>query len=192
MVIGLTHRGADGRAILPHLRELRKMFAHPHAGHAGGDGGELATVFLAGAVLDVPHVRVARAARQVNHDDALLLLRGASQRFLGAKQLRQCHAAHGQRANLQKITARLPVAKAAIGFALYFNHVRLGLRLKQFRNGTAVLDDVCRAALVIHELHLWAQPKHLQHSGENILRGGEALGGFLELGGGLADDLAHV
>ena len=113
VIVGLADGRANGRAFVPHLGQLGKMFTNSHTGNTGGYGVELAAVFERRVFLNIPHILMARAATQEDHDHALLALSSRTGFGLGLKQLRQGQPAHGERPDFKKIPAAQSVAMKA-------------------------------------------------------------------------------
>ena len=65
------YEGADAGELVPHLRLEREVFADLDAGNVRLDGIEVAPELLGGVGLEVVHVHVRRAARQVDEDNRL-------------------------------------------------------------------------------------------------------------------------
>ena len=122
VIVDLPDGRANGRAFVPHLGQLGKMFTNTRTGNTGGNGIELAAVFERRVLLNIPHVLMARTATQEDHDHALLALGGRAGFCLGLKQLRQGQAAHGERPDLHKISSREAVAIAVVLSSEYFQH----------------------------------------------------------------------
>ena len=107
--------GADAGELVPHLRLQGEVLADLHAGDIGRDRLEFAAILDRGIRLEVIHVDVRRAARQVNQDGGLgspwsgAAGAGALPEQLGEREAR------AEGADLEEVAPRQAVAEALLG-----------------------------------------------------------------------------
>ena len=112
MLVTRPHHGANRRGPMHLPRDFRQHLGNLDTRHAGRDRLELTANLPRRVHLQVVHVLMRRAAREVDHDDGFLPLTPARIRR-GLKQFRQRQSTHAQTTNFQKITAAQAVTKTA-------------------------------------------------------------------------------
>jgi hypothetical protein len=139
VIAGAAHDGADDDKLVHHLRHLGELLANLDARDVGADRVELAANFHRRVGFQVPHVKVRRAAGEIDIDNGPVRVADAGLR-LGRQQVRQGQAAAQEgAADGEEITAIQAVAEAAVGprFAEDGEHglLRVGRRVRSVKEG---------------------------------------------------------
>src|SRR5579872_5251231 len=126
---------ANNRKLVGNSRLLGKQLANVEAGNIGFDRIKLAAILGGSVGLEVVHVDMARAARQVDHDDRLLpKLPRVSPLGSQTKQVGQRQTAEAERANTQEFSPRVTAAGVSLGSKQVEHGVDSGLYLPGYES----------------------------------------------------------